>query len=176
MGNLYRKDLDRYKIHFNEYARTLGIDVSYRYIIKRNKEKQSLETVYSELSEPIIQSVVIENGIPQVESLKQLGWFVDTEKEQILVDFSTSTPNLQEGCRFTITSNENEDQNKEYIVIKLSSEVLFPTHIKCLCEPILENESTYNKKDGNITYGQQSIYSDEENNTFINSEKELTFF
>lgn len=174
MGKLYRNDLNKYKKYFDEAAKLLGIDVSYRYIIKRNKENQSLESVYSELSEPIIQSVVIENGNPKVESLKQLGWFVDTEKEQILVDFSINTPNLQEGCRFTISSNENEGQSKEYIIIKLSNEALFPTCIKCLCEPILENESRY--VDGNISYGQQSIYSDEENNTFINSEPKLNYF
>ena len=71
--------------------------------------------------------------------------------------------------------NENTEQNKEYVIIKMSSEVLYPTCIKCLCQPILENENNYDK-DGNITYGQQSITADDENYSFINSEAEVTIF
>lgn len=114
MGSLYRKDLTKYKKYFNEAAKLLGVDVSYKYLIKRNTEKQSGESIYSEYSQPIIQSVVVEQGLPKVDSLKQLGWFTDTNMEQLLVDFSVSTPNLQEGCRFSFISNENEEQNKEY--------------------------------------------------------------
>lgn len=174
MGSLYGKDIKKYKRYFNESAKLLGIDVEYRYIVERNTEKQSGESVYSKLSQPIIQSVIIEQGNPKIDSLKQLGWFTDTEKEQILVDFSVDTPNLQEGCRFTIISNDNEEQRKEYVIKKLSTEAIYTTCIKCLCEPILENESTYNK--GLVTYGQQDILSDDENYSFINAGKEQTIF
>ena len=39
---------------------------------------------------------------------------MDDSKEQILVDFSNQTPNLQEGCQFTIVSNRNNEQEKTY--------------------------------------------------------------
>lgn len=177
MGTLYTKSLDKYKNYFKQSAKLLGIDVSYRYIIDRKTELATGESEYSKLSEPIICSVIIERGNPEVESLKQLGWFVDMNpnQEQILVDFSVDTPNLQEGCRFTIASNENEEQNKEYVVIKMSSKVLYPTCIKCLCQPVLENESRVDCKN-NIEYGQQDITSDDVNYTYINEEKELKFF
>lgn len=175
MGNLYRNDLHKYKNYFDESAKLLGVDVQYRYIIKRKKETATGESVYSELSEPIKQSVIIEAGLPKVESLKQLGWFVDTKEEQLLVDFSVNTPNLQAGCRFTLKSNENEDQVKEYSIIKLSSEELYPTCIKCLCIPVMQNESVL-QQNNTIHYGQQEILSDEENNTFINEQPRITFF
>lgn len=175
MGTLFRNDLNKYKQYFKESAKLLGIDVDYRYILQRNTENQSGESIYSKFSQPITQSVVIEQGIPRIDSLKQLGWFVDTEQENLLVDFPIDTPNLQEGCRFTISSNENFGQNKEYVVIKMSTNVLYTTCIKCLCEPVLENESKYNE-DGSIDYGQQEITSDEENYTFINEQPELKFF
>lgn len=175
MGSLYRKDLNKYKSYFRESAKLLGIDIEYRYLIKRNTENQSGESIYSEFSKPIIQSVIVEQGNPKIDSLKQLGWFVDTENEQLLVDFAIDTPNLQEGCRIKFISNENEEQNKEYAIIKMSNEVLYPTCIKCLCQPVLENESVYNK-DSSISYGQQDILSDTENNTYINSEPEVTIF
>lgn len=175
MGSLYKKDINKYKKYFKESAKLLGIDVKYRYIIKRNTENQSGESVYSKFSQPITQSVIVEQGNPKIDSLKQLGWFVDTETEQLLVDFAVDTPNLQEGCRFKFSSNENEEQNKEYVIIKMSSEILYPTCIKCLCQPILENESNYDRN-GNITYGQQAITADDENYSFINSEAEVTIF
>lgn len=174
MGSLYRKDLHKYKNYFDESAKLLGVDVQYRYIIKRKKETATGESVYSELSEPIKQSVIIEAGLPKVESLKQLGWFVDTKEEQLLVDFSVNTPNLQAGCRFTLESNENEEQVKEYSIIKLSNEELYPTCIKCLCIPVLENESTLINND--IHYGQQEITADDENYTYINEKPRLTMF
>lgn len=176
MGSLYRDDLKKYKRYFDEAASLLGIDVEYRYIVKRNTESQSGESIYSEFSKPIKQSVVIEQGVPKVDSLKQLGWFVDTNKEQLLVDFSVNTPNLQEGCRFMLVSNENEEQRKEYVIVKLSNELLYTTCIKCLCEPVLESESRYDKYDGDISYGQQSILSDDENYTFISESPEITIF
>lgn len=175
MPKLYRNDLRKYENYFDEASKLLGLDVEYRYIIKRNTENQSGESVYSDLSKPIITSVLIEQGIPLVESLKQLGWFVDTDMEQILVDFSKSTPNLQEGCRFKIISSDNPEQNKEYTIIKLSNEVLYPTCIKCLCQPILENESKYDRH-GEISYGQQDITSDDENNYYINEKPEISYF
>lgn len=175
MGSLYRKDLDKYKKYFNNAAKLHGIEIEYRYIIKRNSENQSGENVYSELSQPIKQNVIIEQGIPMVDSLKQLGWFVDSNTDLLLVDFSVNTPNLQEGCRIKIVANEQTEQNKEYSIIKLSNTTLYPTCIKCLCQPILENESIYHK-DGNITYGQQDILSDEENNTFISEPSKISFF
>lgn len=175
MNKLYTQNLNRYKKYFDNAAKTLGVDVQYRYIIKRKTETATGESVYSNLSEPIIQSVIIESGVPKVESLKQLGWFVGVEdKEQLLVDFSTKTPNLQEGCRFTLQANENSNQVKEYVVIKLSNELLYPTCIKCLCIPILENETT--TIDNKLQYGQQEITSDSENYSFINENKKLTMF
>lgn len=175
MGSLYRNDINKYKNYFKESARLLGVDIEYRYLIKRNTENQSGESIYSQFSQPVIQSVIVERGNPKVDSLKQLGWFVDADDEQILVDFAIDTPNLQEGCRLRFLSNENEEQNKEYTIIKMSNELLYPTCIKCLCQPVLENESTYNE-DGSINYGQQDIKSDTENYSYINSEPEVTIF
>lgn len=175
MGSLYRQDLNRYKQYFKEVAKLLGVDISYRYIIKRKTEKATGESTYSKLSEPIKISVVVEQGNPMVDSLKQLGWFVDTDIEQLLVDFSVDTPNLQEGCRFSFVSNENEEQTKEYVITKLSNEILYPTCIKCLCQPVLETESTINS-DNEIEYGQREITSDDENYSFINEKPELKFF
>lgn len=176
MGKLYRNDINKYKKYFKESAKLLGVDIEYKYIIKRNTEQQSGESIYSKFSKPIIQSVIVEQGNPKVDSLKQLGWFVDTSNdEQILVDFAVDTPNLQEGCRFKFISNENDEQNKEFAIIKLSNELLYPNCIKCLCQPILETESKYDEN-GNIDYGQQEITSDDENYTFINSKPELTIF
>lgn len=111
-----------------------------------------------------------------IESLKQLGWFLDTSAEQILVDFSVDTPNLQEGCRFILKSNENNQQYREYVIIKLSNNILYPTLIKCICQPIHESESQYNKEDNSITYGQQQITSDDENLSFISEKPRITFF
>lgn len=175
MGSLYRCDLNKYKNYFKESAKLLGIDVEYRYITKRNKEIASGESTYSKYSEPIIQAVVIENGPPKIDTLKQLGWFMDTTDEQLLVDFAVDTPNLQAGCRFTIVSNENEEQRKEYEVIKMTNPHLYPTCIVCLCNPVLANESTYvSKKD--IHYGQQDVASDSENYSFINEQPKKTIF
>ena len=176
MGTLYRKDLDKYKNYFDESAKLLGVSVKYYYIIKRNTENTSGESIYSELSKPINQNVIIESGLPMVNSLKQLGWFVDTEKEELLVDFSYNTPNLQEGCQFSLVSNENKQQNKRYIITKLSNEQLYPTCIKCLCVPVLKNESNVDKYNQNIQYGQQNLLADDENYTFINEEPEITIF
>lgn len=175
MGSLYRNDINKYKKYFAESARLLGVDIEYRYLIKRNTENQSGESIYSKFSQPIKQSVIVEQGNPKVDSLKQLGWFVDADSEQILVDFAVTTPNLQEGCRLKFLSNENEEQNKEYTIVKMSSELLYPTCIKCLCQPVLETESTYNE-DGSIHYGQQEITSDSENYSFINDKPEITIF
>lgn len=175
MGSLYRQDLNRYKQYFKEVAKLLGVDINYKYIIKRKTEKATGESTYSKLSEPIKISVVVEQGNPMVDSLKQLGWFVDTDIEQLLVDFSVDTPNLQEGCRFSFVSNENEEQTKEYVITKLSNEILYPTCIKCLCQPVLETESTINS-DNEIEYGQREITSDDENYSFINEKPELKFF
>lgn len=174
MGKLYGNDLNKFKTWFNEAAKLYGIDVQYRYIIERKSEKATGESVYSDLSEPITQSVIIESGLPKVESLKQLGWIVDTKDEQLLVDFSVKTPNLQEGCRFTLQSNENKNQIKEYVIIKLSNEQLYPSCIKCLCNPILKsNTSVINNE---IQYGEQSIISDDENYSFINESQRLNKF
>ena len=175
MGKLYNKGINSYKKWFKEAAEVLGVDVKYRYIIKRKAEVASGESIYSNLSEPIIQSVIIEEGLPKVESLKQLGWFVDTNNEQLLVDFPVDTPNLQEGCRFTLESSDNKNQTKEYLVTKLSSTQLYPSCIKCLCIPVLENETNVDDK-GNILYGQQEIISDEENYSFINEEPTIKMF
>lgn len=176
MGKLYTNDLKKYVKYFKESAILHGIDVEYKYIVKRNTEEQSGESVYSLLSKPLTISVIVEQGNPKVDSLKQLGWFNDTEEQQLLVDFATDTPNLQEGCRILFKTNYNEEQNKEYVVKKLSNNVLFPSCIKCLCSPIYENESTYCDVNGNITYGQQNIKSDTENYSYINSEPEISFF
>lgn len=167
MGNLYRDDLNKYKNYFTESAKLLGVDIQYRYIIKRNTELATGESVYSRLSEPISVSVIIETGLPMVDSLKQLNWFVNAANEELLVDFPINTPNLQEGCRFTLQSNENENQIKEYVITKLSSEQLYPTCIKCLCIPILDNESRVSCN-GDIQYGKQEIIADDENYSFIN--------
>lgn len=70
MGSLYRKDLNKYKNYFKQAATLLGIDVQYQYLIKRNTESQSGESIYSGLSEPITQSVIIEQGNPKIDSLK----------------------------------------------------------------------------------------------------------
>lgn len=175
MGSLYRNDLNRYKRYFIEVAKLLGIDINYRYIIKRKSEKATGESIYSKLSEPIKVSVVVEQGNPMVDSLKRLGWFVDSETEQLLVDFPVDTPNLQEGCRFSFVSNENNEQQKEYIIKKLSNEALYPTCIKCLCEPVLENESVINS-DNEVEYGQRDIVTDTDNYSFINEQPELKFF
>ena len=175
MGCLYRKDLNKYKCYFDEAARLLGVDIQYRYIIKRKAETATGESVYSELSKPIKQSVIVEAGLPKVDTLKQLGWFVDTKEDQLVVDFSINTPNLQEGCRFTFESNENPNQNKEYVVIKMSNEQLYPTCIKCLCIPVLQNDSV-NQLDNEIYYGQQSETADTENFTFINETQKTTIF
>lgn len=175
MGKLYKDDLYKYQNYFDEASKVLGIDVQYRYITKRKTEKSSGESVYSELSEPITQSVIVEKGLPLVDSLKQLGWFVNTEEEQILVDFPIDTPNLQEGCRFLFISNVNMNQNKEYVITKLSNTQLYPSCIKCLCMPVLETESTINKQN-EIEYGQQEIISDNENYSFINEEPKFTMF
>lgn len=174
MGSLYKSDINKYKNWFKEASKLLGVDVNYRYITKRNTEKATGESVYSKLSEPITQSVIVEAGIPKVESLKQLGWFTGTDSEQILVDFAIDTPNLQEGCRFKFISNENKNENREYTIIKLSNEQLYPSCIKCLCIPILENETKV--IDNTISYGQQNIESDDENYTYINSEPKITVF
>lgn len=176
MGSLYRNDLNKYKCWFDDASEQLGIDVQYRYIIERQTENTTGESIYSKLSKPIKQAVIIESGLPKVESLKQLGWFVDANDEQILVDFSVNTPNLQEGCRFCLESNENLNQTKWYRVVKLSNEELYPSCIKCLCTPVLETESKYDDIDNSISYGQQDILSDEENYTFINDRPNLTIF
>lgn len=175
MGNLYRDDLNKYKRYFKESARLLGIDVQYRYIIKRDKEQATGESVYSKYSQPIDLNVIIESGPPMVNTLKQLGWFMDTEDEQLLVDFAIDTPNLQAGCRFTICSNENEGQIKEYEIIKMSNIHLYPSCIVCLCNPVLDSNSVSVDKD-TIHYGQQDIMSDDENYSFINEHPEKKFF
>lgn len=174
MGSLYRKDINKYKNWFDESAKLLGVDVQYRYVIKRNTEIASGEAVYSELSKPIKQAVIVESGLPKIDSLKQLGWFTDTADNQLLVDFSVNTPNLQEGCRFTFESNENQGQKKEYSIIKLSSEQLYTSCIKCLCIPVLANETTV--INNNIHYGQQEITADDENYSFINEQPNITVF
>lgn len=176
MNKLYRNDLNKYKRYFTDAAKLLGIEVEYQYMLKRNTEEQSGESVYSKLSKPINISVIVEQGVPLVDSLKQLGWFMDTDMEQILVDFPFDTPNLQEGCRFKFISNENEELTKEYTIIKLSSEVLYPTCIKCLCQPVMEDECVYHDRDSELSYGQQEIDSDEENMSFINEKPKITFF
>lgn len=178
MGKLYRNDLEKYKNYFKESAKLLGVDIEYKYIIKKNIENQSGESVYSELSKPITISVVVEEGNPKVDSLKQLGWFVGDEEnnEKLLVSFPTDTPNLQEGCRFSFVVEGNKQQNKEYVIEKLSNELLYPTCIKCLCHPILENESKYNNLNGDITYGQQDIQADDENYSYINEKPKISTF
>lgn len=175
MGKLYRDDINKYKSWFKEASELLGIDVEYRYIMKRNTEYSTGESVYSELSEPITKSVIIESGLPMINSLKQLGWFTNSTdiNEELLVDFPVDTPNLQEGCRFLMKSNETE-QKREYTIIRLSSSQLYPSCIKCLCIPILKDESTI--VENNVHYGQQSITSDEENYTFINEKPKLSMF
>lgn len=177
MGSLYRNDLNKFKNWFKESAKLLGVDIEYRYIIKRNSEQATGESVYSKYSQPIKQSVIVEEGVPKIDTLKQLGWFVDTKEEQLLVSFAVDTPNLQSGCRFKFTSNENEEQQKEYEIIKLTNEQLFPSCVKCLCIPVLENSTNYverNKED--IQYGYQDITSDNENYSFINSKPKKTIF
>lgn len=175
MGSLYRNDLNKYKKYFKEVAGLLGVSVEYQYIIKRNTEKQSGESIYSELSKPISLDVAVEQGNPKVESLKQLGWFTDESNlDDLLVDFPFDTPNLQEGCRIKFTVKNNKEQYRTYIVTKLSNELLYPTCIKCLCHPVLDNESTYDK--GEISYGQQDITSDDENYTFINEKAKIKYF
>lgn len=176
MGSLYRNDLNKYKKYFKESAKLLGVDVDYKYIIRRQSEEQSGESIYSELSEPIKCSVIIEQGLPEVETLKQLNWFLDDNLEQILVDFPFDTPNLQEGCRFTLKSNNPNQAEVEYVIIKLSNTLLYSTCIVCLCQPILNSETKYNIVDKNLQYPQQSIYSDEENYSFINEESKTTMF
>lgn len=177
MGKLYTKSLAQYQNWFDEASQMLGIDVEYRFLLKRNTENATGESVYSELSDPILQSIIVEEGIPKIDSLKQLGWFTDTEDEQLLVDFSIKTPNLQEGCRFKFVNGTNSNQNKEYTIIKLSSEQLYPSCIKCLCIPVINSKySIKNNKTGDILYQEQSIYSDEENNTFINAEPKISMF
>lgn len=175
VGSLYRNDLNKFKTWFSQAAKLLGVDISYRYIIERNKENTTGETVYSKYSQPIKQSVIVESGPPKVDTLKQLGWFTDTKEEQLLVSFAVNTPNLQSGCRFKFISNENDEQSKEYEIVKMSNEQTYPSCIKCLCIPILKNESTYVDKN-NIHYGQQDIISDEENYSYINSEPKKTVF
>lgn len=183
MGSLYRDDLKKYSNYFDESACKHGIDVDYKYVIKRNTEEQSGESIYCELSEPIKQCVIIESGLPKVNSLKLLGWFLDEEsiKNTILVDFSINTPNLQEGCRFIMQSLEDPGKLSEYVVLKISSELLYPTCRKCLCQLVLPNESSYadGKHDvdkGEISYGQRDIESDDENYSFINEKAKLSFF
>ena len=175
MGTLYSNDLNKYKHWFSESAKLLGIDIEYRYIIKRESETATAESIYSKYSEPIIQSVIVEQGNPMIDSLKQLGWFVDTTEEELLIDFSVDTPNLQEGCRVKFISNEYKNQNKEYSIIRLSNQQLYPSCIKCLCIPVLENESI-KLNNNEIQYGQQDITADEENYTYINEKPKITVF
>lgn len=174
MGILYNNDLYNYQKWFSESAKLLGITVNYRYIIKRKTESQSGESIYSELSKPINIDVIIESGLPMIDSLKQLNWFVDTNDDSLLVSFPVDTPNLQEGCRFSFISKENKEQQKEYYIEKLTNTQLYPSCIKCLCKPILNTE-TVNIDDA-IHYGQQDIASDEENYSFINESPKTTIF
>lgn len=176
MGSLYRRDLNKYKNYFKQAAALLGIDVQYQYLIKRDTESQSGESIYSGLSEPITQSVIIEQGNPKIDSLKQLGWFTDSSADELLVDFPVDTPNLQEGCRFIVSSNENAGQALQYVIMKLSSEVLYTTCIKCLCRPVLQSETTHDLISGEVSYGQQAVDSDDENYSFINEKQKFTFF
>lgn len=174
MSTLYNNDLYNYQKWFKESAKLLGITINYRYIIKRKTELQSGESIYSELSKPINIDVIIESGLPMIDSLKQLNWFVDTNDDSLLVSFPVDTPNLQEGCRFSFISKENKEQQKEYYIEKLTNMQLYPSCIKCLCKPILDTETV--NINGDIEYRQQEITSDEENYSFINESPKITMF
>ena len=138
-GVLLNADIKLQRNYFKEMCKLIGINCIYR-AVKPGKKYTTYAELDTNFEKPILMGCIFDEH-PTQQTLKKMGWVSELQEGSSIIHVPYDTPNIQQGCLFTLPSGIDNAKGRLFRLIKLSNIMVYPASIAC--EIVPEYENTY---------------------------------
>lgn len=140
ISNLIGKDIEQYRIYYDEALAAQGIPCKYQYpnLAETNNQGESVVDSYSEY----IDTFIFFDGSPKIKTFKRYGWVVENNSDlPFLIHCSFNLPELQRDCLFHVSGQYTNMPDRIFRVTELTCDLQAPDHMIAQVVPVYGNES-----------------------------------
>lgn len=145
-GLLLTPDIKLQRKYFEEMCRLIGINVIYK-APKKDKHYTTYAEVKGNYQDPILLGCIFDEH-PTQQTLKKMGWVSELQENSSIIHVPYDTPDIQQGCLFTLPSGLDDGKGRLFRLIKLSNIMVYPASFAC--EIVPEYENTYEESQNNF--------------------------
>ena len=157
-GLLLNPDIKLQRLYFKEMCELIGINVIYR-SPKEDKHYTTYAEIDSNYNKPMVIGCIFDEH-PTQQTLKKMGWVSELQENSSIIHIPYDTPNLQQGCLFTLPSGLDDGKGRLFRLIKLSNIMVYPSSMAC--EIVPEYENTYQESQNNFEKSSFNLLREEE--------------
>lgn len=140
-GVLLNPDIKLQRNYFKEMCKLIGISCIYR-AVKPGKKYTTYAELDTNFEKPILLGCIFEEH-PTQQTLKKIGWVSELQEGSSIIHIPYDTPNIQQGCLFTLPSGLDDGKGRLFRLVKLSNIMVYPASMAC--EIVPEYENTYHE-------------------------------
>lgn len=137
-GQLLTPDIRIHRQFFREMVKLLGIRVLYR-APKIDKSYTTHREIESNYEEPILIGCIFDEH-PTQQTLKKIGWVSELNENSSFIHVDYDLPGLQQGALFIVPSGLDDGQGRVFRVVKMVTEIVYPSSITCEIVPEYEDD------------------------------------
>ena len=138
-GILLNADIKLQRNYFKEMCKLIGINCIYR-AVKPGKKYTTYAELDTNFEKPILLGCIFDEH-PTQQTLKKMGWVSELQEGSSIIHIPYDTPNIQQGCLFTLPSGIDNAKGRLFRLVKLSNIMVYPASMAC--EIVPEYENTY---------------------------------
>ena len=138
-GILLNADIKLQRNYFKEMCKLIGINCIYR-AVKPGKKYTTYAEMDTNFEKPILLGCIFDEH-PTQQTLKKMGWVSELQEGSSIIHIPYDTPNIQQGCLFTLPSGIDNAKGRLFRLVKLSNIMVYPASMAC--EIVPEYENTY---------------------------------
>ena len=138
-GILLNADIKLQRNYFKEMCKLIGINCIYR-AVKPGKKYTTYAEMDTNFEKPVLLGCIFDEH-PTQQTLKKMGWVSELQEGSSIIHIPYDTPNIQQGCLFTLPSGIDNAKGRLFRLVKLSNIMVYPASMAC--EIVPEYENTY---------------------------------
>jgi hypothetical protein len=157
-GILLRPDIKLQRQYFKEMCKLIGINCIYR-AVRPGKKYTNYAELDTNFEKPILLGCIFDEH-PTQQTLKKIGWVSELQESSSIIHVPYDTPNIQQGCIFTLPSGLDDGKGRLFRLVKLSNIMVYPASMAC--EIVPEYENTYHNALNDFSENSFNLLQEEE--------------
>lgn len=157
-GVLLNADIKLQRHYFKEMCKLIGINCIYR-AVKPGKKYTTYAELDTNFEKPILLGCIFDEH-PTQQTLKKMGWVSELQEGSSIIHIPYDTPDIQQGCLFTLPSGIDNATGRLFRLVKLSNIMVYPASVAC--EIVPEYENTYQESLNDFTDSSFNLLNEED--------------